>query len=92
MEVKPHELEIIERNYPANTVRCKHEMLIKWLENAKLPTWNAIADALCGMGEHGVAFKIRKKYCSSSTATGTCLFAENLTSLASACCNVYVAR
>ena len=71
--IKAHELETIEKNYHGDNVRCKHEMLGRWLQNAKLPTWKAVADALCQMGKHAVASKIRKKRCSSATATGVCL-------------------
>ena len=70
-----HELRTIEKDYPGDSLRCKHEMLGKWLKNSKLPTWKAVNDALHVMGEQAVAFKIRMKYCSSSTATGMCLFA-----------------
>ena len=76
--IKPHELETIEKNYHGDIVRCKHAMLDRWLQNAKLPTWKAVADALSRMGKHAVASKIRKKHCSSSTATGVCLLASNL--------------
>ena len=71
--IKAHELEAIEKNYHGDIVRCKHEMLGRWLQNAKLPTWKAVADALCWMGKHAIALKIRKQHCISSTATGMCL-------------------
>ena len=71
------ELSTIEQNYRGDNERCKLEMLSHWLRNAKLPTWQAVADALCLIGEHEVALKIREKYCSSSTDTGMyllCIF------------------
>ena len=71
--VKAHELRTIEKNYPRDNVRCKHEMLSHWLQSAKVTTWKAVADALCKMGKHAVASKLRKKHCSSSTTAGICL-------------------
>ena len=70
-----HELCTIEKDHPGDSLRCKHEMLGRWLKNSKLPTWKAVIDALYEMGEQAVALKIQMKYCSSSTATGMCLFA-----------------
>ena len=70
--VQPTNLSVIERNYHGDSVRCKHEMLVCWLETAPTPgpTWEAITDALCKMGQHIVAMNIRAKYCTFSTATG----------------------
>ena len=70
--LEDHELSRIDKNFHGEgNERCKHEMLSRWLRNAtKLPTWKAVADALCLIREHAVAFKIRTKYCSSSTAPG----------------------
>lgn len=70
LEVKAHELETIDRNYRGDNARCKHEMLNRWLQSAKLPTWKAVSDALCQMGEHTAASKIQTQYFRSSTATG----------------------
>ena len=67
--IKAHELETVEKSYHGD----KHEILGRWLQNAKLPTWKAVAVALCQMGNHAVVSKIRKKHCSSATATGVCL-------------------
>ena len=69
-----HELSTIDKNYHGDNERCKHEMLSRCLRSGKLPTWKAVADALCLMGEHAVALKIREKQCNSFTATGVCLF------------------
>ena len=60
--VKSHELETIQRNYPHDTTRCKHEMLVCCLRSANPPTWRDIRDALCQMGEHASAEKIWKEY------------------------------
>ena len=71
--LKDHELRTISRDFPWDNERCKLEMLGRWLLNAELPTWKAVADALQLMGEDRVASKIRTKYCSSPTDTGMCL-------------------
>ena len=68
--VQSYELSAIERDYHGDSVRCKHEMLGRWLHSAKLPTWKAVADALWQMEERTLAVKIQAKYCSSSTETG----------------------
>ena len=76
--MKPHELGTIEKNYHGDSVRCKHEVLVCFLRSAKLPTWKAVTDALCLMGEHTVALKIRTKHCSSFPSTGKCLLFVSL--------------
>ena len=35
--VEDHELTTIERDFHGDSVRCKHEMLSRWLRNAKQP-------------------------------------------------------
>ena len=65
-----YQLRPIEKDYHGDAARCKIEMLNCWLQNAALPTWKAITDALQQMGEHTVAAKIQAKYYSSSTDTG----------------------
>ena len=73
--LEDHELSTIDNDFHGKgNERCKHEMLSQWLRNAKLLTWKAVADALQQMGEHAVAFKIRTKYCSSSTDTHGMLY------------------
>ena len=72
--MKPHELGTIEKNYHGDSVRCKHEMLVCFLQSAKHPTWKAVADALCLMGKHTVALRIRTKHCSSSPSIGKYLY------------------
>ena len=74
LELKDNELSTIDKNYHGDNERRKHEVLSQWLRNGKLLTWNAVADALCQMGEHNVALKIRAKHCSSSTDTSMCLY------------------
>ena len=61
-----HTLREIERTYPDSS-RCKTEMLDLWLQKAKNPTWKAVIDALCQMGEYAVALKTKR-------AIGMCLF------------------
>ena len=79
--LEDHELSTIEQNYRGDNERCKAKMLGRWLQIAEFPTWQAVADALCLVGEHKVAAKIQAKHCSSSSA-GTyvfiCFRAENL--------------
>ena len=72
--LEDYELGTIGKNYHGDNERCKHEVLCRWLRNAKPLTWNEVADALCLMGEHKVALKIRAKHCSSSTDTSMCLY------------------
>ena len=54
-----YELGTIGKDNHGDNERCKHEVLCRWLQKAKLPTWNAVADALCLMEHHNVALKIR---------------------------------
>ena len=70
--VKSHELETIQRNYPHDTMRCKHEMLAYCLRGANPPTWRDVRDALCQMGEHESAEKIQKKHLQLTKGTYTC--------------------
>ena len=66
--LEDHELRTIDHDFRGDgNERCKHEVLSHWLRNAKRPTWKAVTDALCLMGEHKVALKIQTKYC---TGTG----------------------
>ena len=65
--LEDHELRTIDRDFRRDgNERCKHEMLGHWLRNAKCPTWKAVTDALCLMGEHKVALKIQTKYCTDT--------------------------
>ena len=76
-----HELSIIEENHRGDVERCRTEMLGCWLNNATTPTWEAVAEALDMMNEHGVADTIRKKYITSATTTntgGTLVFQQNV--------------
>ena len=67
MGLEDHELRTIEHNYRGDgSERCKHEVLSRYLRNAKLPTWKAVADALHLMGEDRVAWKIQAKYCAET--------------------------
>ena len=65
LELERHVLSQLDKEYRGDNVRCKYEMLDRWLRNAKQPTWKAMADALCLIGEHTVALNIRTKYCPS---------------------------
>ena len=65
--LEDHELRTIDQDFRGDgSERCKHEMVGHWLRNAKCPTWKAVADALCLMGEHTVALKIQAKYCTDT--------------------------
>ena len=76
--LKLHELGTIEKDYHRDNLRCKHEMLGRWLQSSKLPTWKAVTGALDSMEEQAIASKIRTKYCSFSNVTGMCLFVLNI--------------
>ena len=65
-----HQLRAIERDYPRDNDRLKTETLDLWQRNANCATWEAVAQALCLMGEHVVADAIRRKYGCSSATTG----------------------
>jgi len=69
LELERHMLIQIEKDHRGDNERCKYEMLDRWLRNAKQPTWKAMADALCLIGEHQAALNIRTKYCSSGSST-----------------------
>ena len=70
--LEDHELRAIDHDFRGDgNERCKHEMLSHWLRNAKHPTWKAVIDALCLMGNHKVALKIQMKYC-TDTGKLTC--------------------
>ena len=65
--LQDHELRTIEQNHRGDgNERCKHEMLGRWLRNAKLPTWKAVVDALQQMGEQAVALDVQAKYCTDT--------------------------
>ena len=65
--LEDHELRTIDHDFRGDgNERCKHEMLSRWLRNAKRPTWKAVTDALRLMGEHKVAVKIQTKYCTDA--------------------------
>ena len=67
LDLEDHKLRTIHHDFHGDGVeRCKHEMLSHWLRNAKHPTWRAVADALCLMGEYKVALKIQAKYCTDA--------------------------
>ena len=68
--IEDYELDTIGRDYHGDNRCCKDKMLSRWLRVTELPTWKAVVDALCLMGENAVAAKIKNKYCSSSIATG----------------------
>ena len=74
--LEDHELRTIEQNYRGDNERCKHEMLSSCLRSSKLPKWKTVADALCLIGQHTVAAKIRKRHCNSPTDSGMCLFSD----------------
>ena len=56
------ELRRIEKDYPHDNAECKSEMLACCLRSDNPADWKVVADALCQMGEHRSAYKIRKKH------------------------------
>ena len=60
--VKSYQLHQIEYDYPHDGPRCKTEMLACCLRSGNPPTWKKVVDALCRMGEHRSAHKIRRKH------------------------------
>ena len=74
LEIKPTELEEIQRNFPRDCNRCKIEMLNFWLKSCSQPTWEKVAQAALDAKEENVAKAIRQKHCkfasSSSASTG----------------------
>ena len=74
LELELHQLGTIEKDHYGDSERCKHEMLGCWLRSSELPTWKVVTDALHQIGEHAVALQIQRKYCSTSTSTGMCIY------------------
>ena len=66
--VESYDLDTIQQNHPRDNNRCRDEMLACCLRSANTPTWPTTVDALCQMGEHRLADKIRTKHPSSFTA------------------------
>ena len=60
------ELRRIEKDYPHDSAECKSEMLDCCFRSDNPPSWKLVVDALCGMGEHQSADKIRTKHLKSS--------------------------
>ena len=69
LDLKTHQLDMIEKNHRGDNERCRTEMLIAWLNNAKTPTWEAIIEALGQMEQCRVADDIQRKYNISNTTT-----------------------
>ena len=69
LDLKIHQLDIIEKNHHGDIERCRTEMLIAWLNSITTPTWEAIVEALGQMEQGRVADDIRKKYLIISTTT-----------------------
>ena len=57
-----NELRRIEKEYPLDNAECKSEMLACCLRSDNPADWKVVADALCQMGDHLSAYKIRKKH------------------------------
>jgi len=55
------ELCRIEKDYPQDNAERRSEMLACCLRSENPPDWKVVADALCQMGEHRSAYKIRRK-------------------------------
>ena len=67
MGLESHVLTTIQQDYPQDSNRCRDEMIACCLRSANPPTWKTTTDALCQMGEHHLADKIRTKHPSSFT-------------------------
>ena len=63
LEIKPTELQEIQRNFPSDCNRCKIEMLSSWLKSCSQPTWDKVAQAALDAKEENVAKAIRQKHC-----------------------------
>ena len=63
------EVRRIEKVYPHDNAECKSEMLACCLRTDHPPNWKKVVDALCWMGEHRSAYKIRKKHLKSMKGT-----------------------
>ena len=70
LELSGSELATIERDYRGDNIRCKTEMLSRWLENTKCPTWEAVVQALRLMEANAAADTIQRKYITSTATTG----------------------
>ena len=67
--VESAELRRIEKEYPHDNAECKSEMLACCLRSDNPPYWKVVVDALCWMGEHRSAYKIRRKHLKSMKGT-----------------------
>ena len=68
--VKGYQLRQIEKDY-RDSSRCKIEMLDCCVRSGNPPTWKKVANALCKMGEHQSAFKIRRKHLKGTPSSAT---------------------
>ena len=60
--LRPAKLREIESNNARDAQRCKLDVLDWWLENAPVISWEELASAVEGMGEHSnVVQKLRRK-------------------------------
>ena len=60
--LRPAKLREIESNNARDAQRCKLDILDWWLENAPVTSWEELANAVEGMGEHSnVVQKLRRK-------------------------------
>lgn len=55
-------LQTIAKNHAGDDERCLKEVLEDWLNNGKVPTWNALCNALEAPGLFTEAKQIREKY------------------------------
>ena len=62
LEVPEDELEIIGKNYPQDTKRCRTEMLSWWMNNTLEKKWATIVQALEKTGSKVLACNIALKY------------------------------
>lgn len=59
--VTPSTLSTIKYDNPHDVQRCKSEVLLWWLKNAEVITWDNLAQALEEMEYRNLADKLRKK-------------------------------
>ena len=70
LDLSGSELATIERDHRSDNTRCKTEMLSRWLENTRGPTWEAVVRALRLMEANAAADAIQREYVTSTATTG----------------------
>lgn len=62
LKVPDHRLQIIEKDYPHDTEKCKTRMLSWWKENSAKQKWSTVVQALVNTGSRSLANKIALKF------------------------------